>query len=110
MSPTRRFQLLLLVAAAICTSARGDADLILHHGKVLVPVPSHEAGRAPAFQQAIAIRGSEIAATGTDAEMLALRGPQTVVVDLGGRLVIPGLIDSHTHPADACLTEFDHEL
>jgi len=32
------------------------------------------------------------------------------VVDLQGRLVLPGLIDSHAHPADACLTEFDHPI
>src|SRR5213076_2074936 len=38
------------------------------------------------------------------------RGPRTEVVDLRGRLVLPGLMDSHAHPADACLTEFDHPI
>ena len=39
-----------------------------------------------------------------------LRGPNTVLVDLGGKMVLPGLIDSHAHPTDACMTEFDHPI
>ena len=32
------------------------------------------------------------------------------MVDLAGKMVLPGLIDSHTHPTDACMTEFDHPI
>ena len=39
-----------------------------------------------------------------------LRGPNTTVVDLAGKMVLPGLIDSHAHPTDACMTEFDHPV
>ena len=41
---------------------------------------------------------------------LATRGPNTAVINLAGKTVLPGLIDSHTHPTDACLTEFDHPV
>lgn len=46
---------------------------------------------------AIAVRGEEIVATGTDAEVMALRGASSKLVDLGGRRAIPGLNDSHLH-------------
>ena len=38
------------------------------------------------------------------------RGPNTTLVDLAGKMVLPGLIDSHTHPTDACMIEFDHPV
>ncbi len=41
---------------------------------------------------------------------MASRGPSTTVVDLAGKMVLPGLIDSHAHPTDASLTEFDHPV
>jgi predicted amidohydrolase YtcJ len=53
------------------------------------------------FAEALAYRftpgGSEIIAVGSNADVLALRGPSTEVSDLGGRVVIPGLIDAHLH-------------
>jgi predicted amidohydrolase YtcJ len=48
--------------------------------------------------QAIAITGSTITAVGTNADIAALATPQTRVIDAGGRLVIPGFNDAHTHP------------
>ena len=47
--------------------------------------------------QALAIRGGRIAKVGTSAEIDALKGPATRVIDLNGRTVIPGLIDNHAH-------------
>ena len=46
---------------------------------------------------AIAVSGGRIAAVGPDAEILALAGPSTRTVDLGGRTVLPGFIDAHAH-------------
>jgi hypothetical protein len=46
---------------------------------------------------ALAARGGRIVAIGTDAEIEALRGPATVVVEGKGRRVVPGFIDCHTH-------------
>jgi predicted amidohydrolase YtcJ len=47
---------------------------------------------------------------GKSTDVLRKRGPGTEVVDLRGRMLIPGFMDSHTHPIDASLTEFDHPI
>jgi predicted amidohydrolase YtcJ len=47
--------------------------------------------------RAIAIRGNRITSVGSDAEIQRLAGPSTRVIDLKGRGVVPGFIDSHTH-------------
>lgn len=46
---------------------------------------------------AVAIRDGRFVATGSDEEIRALAGPTTVVEDLGGAAVVPGLIDAHNH-------------
>jgi predicted amidohydrolase YtcJ len=52
---------------------------------------------ADTIAEALAITHGRISAVGSTAQVRALAGPQTVVVDLAGRTVIPGLIDSHIH-------------
>jgi hypothetical protein len=47
--------------------------------------------------QAVAVLGDKIAALGTDDEILALQSPETILVDLGGRTVMPGFVDPHSH-------------
>ena len=59
-------------------------------------------GAAPA--QALAVRDGKIAAVGSTADIRALAGPNTRAIDLDGRTVIPGLIDSHIHAIRAGLT------
>ena len=54
--------------------------------------------------QAVAIRDGRFIAVGTDRDMRPLTGPGTRVVDLAGRTVIPGLIDSHIHATLAGLS------
>jgi predicted amidohydrolase YtcJ len=66
--------------------------------------------RAFSVRQAIAIRGGRILRVGTNDEVLKTRGKNTRLVDLGGKAVLPGLIDSHVHPNGACMTEFDHPV
>jgi hypothetical protein len=64
-----------------------------------------------AVREAFAVRGGRVVATGTSREMRALaRDGVTAVRDLGGRCVLPGLIDSHVHPPAAAVFEFDHEI
>src|SRR5436190_1631545 len=67
------------------------ADLIVHNGKIATLAPANTEARAAA------VSGGRFAAVGDDAEVLRARGPQTRVIDLGGRRVIPGLNDSHLH-------------
>lgn len=94
--------LTLLVATS---TALGQApDLILHHGKIAT------VDRAFSLAQALAIRGERIVQVGTNDEVLATKGDGTQLVDLGGKFVLPGLIDSHTHPTGAAMHEFDHPV
>ncbi|MBI3881922.1 MAG: amidohydrolase [Verrucomicrobia bacterium] len=81
-----------------------EPNLILHHGKIVT------ADAKFSTHEAIAIRNGRVIGVGTDDSMMRLRGPKTEVVDLGGKTVLPGLIDSHTHPTGASVTEFDHEI
>ena len=71
------------------------ADLILRGGRV------HTLDAADSVVSSLALIGEEIAAVGDDRETSALLGPDTEVVDLAGRVVVPGLHDSHLHLADA---------
>ena len=50
---------------------------------------------------AIAIRGNKIVTVGTDRAVNALKGPNTRIADLAGRVVLPGIIDAHVHPAQS---------
>ena len=62
-------------------------------------------------REAFAVRGGRIVGVGTAREMRALaREGVTTVRDLGGRMVLPGLIDSHVHAPAAAMFEFDHEI
>ncbi|SPC07020.1 amidohydrolase [Cupriavidus taiwanensis] len=72
-------------------AAAAQADRILVNGTVL----TMDAGDTVA--QAIAIRGERIVAVGANPQIRRLAGPATEVIDLGGRTVIPGLIDTHIH-------------
>ena len=84
--------------------AQQAAELILHNGRVVT------VDRNFRVVQAVAVAAGRIVAVGSDRQVLSLRGPKTRVVDLQGRMVLPGLIDSHVHPLGAALTEFDHPI
>ncbi len=100
----RRLFFLALIAWSNVAAAQESADLILHNGKV-VTVDAKDT-----IAQAIAIGGGKILAVGDDGAALKLRGPKTEVIDLGGKTVLPGLIDSHVHPMGAAMYEFDHPM
>ena len=53
--------------------------------------------RTDSVAQAVAITGGKITAVGTTAQIKAMAGPTTEVIDLRGRAVTPGLIDTHVH-------------
>src|SRR5580704_6229727 len=81
----------LLLAASTIGAGPVAADLILKNGKIwTVDAALPEA-------QAVAVWRDRIVLVGTDAEVAALIGPQTRIVDLKGRRVVPGFYDSHTH-------------
>lgn len=67
------------------------ADIIITNGKVSTLDSKNSE------VQAVAISGNKILKTGTNAQILKLKGSQTKVIDAKGNRVIPGLFDSHLH-------------
>ena len=81
---------LAALTVSACAPTSDPADLVLLGGSV---VTLSEAGVA----EGIAIRGDRIVAVGSSSEVRAYVGPETRVVELDGRSVIPGLADNHFH-------------
>src|SRR5208283_732584 len=73
------------------------ADLILLHGKIWTAEPAGAHNAAAKSAEAVAIANGRILAVGSDAEIQPYGGRNSKVVDLKGRLAVPGLIDSHAH-------------
>jgi predicted amidohydrolase YtcJ len=69
------------------------ADLVLRGGRIW-------AGKGLPAASAIAVRGERVLAVGTDDQVSSLAGPETRVVELRGRLVVPGFNDAHVHFLD----------
>jgi len=90
--------LALTLLAGLSSGQQSPPDLILLNGKIFTSDSAHP------FVEALAIRGERIVANGTAEEVRMLAGPQTKRMDLGGRVVIPGINDAHHHcafePAD----------
>src|SRR5580700_1757403 len=87
------------MTALVAAPARSqNADTVLINGRIVTLDD-----RFPA-REAIVIRDGRIAALGTTAEIRKLAGAKSRVIDLKGRTVIPGLIDSHMHAIRAALS------
>ena len=84
----------LLLALSLSAQSGPAADLIITHANIWTVDPSRP--RA----QAVAILGDRIVAVGSDQEINAWRGPQTHVLDAGGKLLLPGFNDAHVHFVD----------
>ena len=67
-------------------------DMILRNGKIATLDADDR------FVEALAVKGGRIVALGGNDEIDGLKGSATEVIDLAGRLAIPGIIDSHCHP------------
>ncbi len=78
-------------------------DMILHNGKIATMDDKTTSSNPGTIVQALAIREGKVLAGGTNQRMLALRGPATKIVDLKGRTVVPGIIDTHSHLFDYAL-------
>jgi len=86
--------LLLLHFVAFQAQTKRSADLLLTHGTVL----TMDAGRHILQDAAIAISGEAIAAVGPTDQLIAMYEPKRVI-DAHGAIVMPGLINAHTHMA-----------
>src|SRR5580700_10391179 len=80
-----------LATLALTCSVAWGSDLLLVHGHVYTGNPNQP------WAQALAITGTRIEAVGSDEEVLRGKDSKTKVIDLAGRTMIPGIIDSHTH-------------
>ncbi|WP_137820819.1 amidohydrolase [Pseudomonas sp. D(2018)] len=83
----------LMAAALACSSMESMAavDLILHNAKVYTAEPGQP------LQQAVAVEGGKVRAVGNNAEVLRLKESGTRVIDLDGKVLMPGFVDSHSH-------------
>lgn len=95
------WQPLLLLGALLgavgvgCASPLQPADLVLTGGTI------HTVAAAMPSATTVAIRDGEIVYVGDADGVQRFVGPETETVDLGGRLVLPGFIDTHAHPVQA---------
>ena len=90
--------MVVLMAAGAPAASAQVADTILFNGKVLT------VDQQFSTRSAVAVREGRIMAVGLDADVRRLAGPSTRTIDLQGRTVIPGLIDSHMHATRAALS------
>jgi predicted amidohydrolase YtcJ len=91
----------MLACALVCASALAQAaDLVFVNGRI------HTLDAMSTVAEAIAIKGERIVAVRAFPKMKPLIAKSTRVVDLHGRTVIPGLIDSHMHAIRATLSSF----
>jgi len=80
-------------AGVACTSLHSFAavHVIIHNAKVYTAEPGQP------LQQAVAVEGEKIVAVGSDQAVLGLKADGTRVIDLGGKVLMPGMLDSHSH-------------
>jgi len=82
-----------LIAACLGSQAAAQiaADVIIHNGKLVTVNDAFD------VTEALAVLDGKIIALGTDAKIMALRGPKTRMIDLAGRTALPGFYDNHHH-------------
>jgi hypothetical protein len=90
-APGRAIAGVIVLGAVAAAQGPQPADLIIHNARIYTANPKQP--RA----EAIALRGERIAAVGSNAEVLTLKGSSTRVIDAQGGAVVPGLHDAHGH-------------
>ena len=91
-------------------ASKPKADIIFIHGNVYTGVPANSAFSSILRQEAIAVRGDRILGVGKNADIEALKGPQTQIIDLTGHFVVPGFNDAHLHLDAAGETKLSVDL
>lgn len=87
----RLSKLLIVLVLTACAPAEEPADLVLVNGRIVTM------DEANPVAEAVASRGQELVVVGSKADVDRLIGPGTEVIDLGGALAVPGLIEGHGH-------------
>ncbi len=83
-----------VLANPLLAQSKPTADLIITNAKVWTVDKAHPTA------EAVAVLGDRIVAVGSTAEIAALRGSDTKVIDGGGKLLLPGFNDAHVHFVD----------
>jgi predicted amidohydrolase YtcJ len=98
-SRSSHLAIMSLVAALVMSAAAAaqSPDAALINGKIIT------LDERSTVAEALAVRDGKIMAVGRSADIHGLAGPATRIIDLGGRTIIPGLIDSHMHAIRAAL-------
>lgn len=86
------FLFVITILLAMSCSQKNTADLVLRGGKIAT-VDKHFS-----IQEAVAVNGDRIIFVGSNKDVKDFVGPKTLVIELNGKLVVPGMIDSHCHP------------
>ena len=98
--PRPLFAATLLLSCAMHAqqpTQQAPPDTIFFHGNILTAAGPDDSVRV----SALAVRDGKIVRGGGDSSILALKGPHTKLIDLGGHFAMPGFNDAHTHIADA---------
>src|SRR5437764_386822 len=93
---------LVLAPILLVFPASAQAPDTIYYNAHIVTVASNRPSA-----QAVAILGDRFATIGGNDEVLKTAGPNTRKIDLGGKCVVPGIIESHVHPIGAALSEID---
>src|SRR5262245_3989322 len=96
-------KILLLMLLALAP-AQQPADVVYRNGEI------YTVDAARSWAQAVAIRDGRFVFVGADRDVAPFIGPSTKVVDLGGKFVLPGFVDSHVHPVSSGLDSLSCDL
>src|SRR3954471_7096898 len=96
-----RFRCSALFLTLASGLAQGPPDIIYYNASIITMSSDRPAA------QAVAIRGDRFTAVGSTADILKTAGPGTQKIDLGGKCMVPGIIETHVHPIGAALSEID---
>ncbi|WP_428105328.1 amidohydrolase [Candidatus Binatus sp.] len=91
----------LVVGAFARIAPAAEPDVVYFNGKVVTLDP------AGSIVSAVAVKDGKILSVGATDELKKLAGPSTRMVDLGGKTVVPGLIDAHCHPMESIYLKED---
>ncbi|GAH00538.1 unnamed protein product, partial [marine sediment metagenome] len=94
----------IFIGMVLACRRESPADTVILNGKVIT------VDRDFTIADAVAVRGDKIIAVGTNSRIRRLSGSQTLIIDAAGRTVIPGIIEAHSHPENASLSELDETI